>query len=101
VPSRYESDWDRVVSGSRTDDIESSTGYRKSEIVQAHVEIFLSLPDMENTPGYERYRLWREYLGAMVEGSIPRERFYDAVGIDERDFDWQEWREAMGYGRNE
>lgn len=26
-----------------------------------------------------------------------REEFFDYVGIDEADFDWQEWREAMGY----
>jgi hypothetical protein len=26
-----------------------------------------------------------------------REEFFDYMGVDERDFDWQEWREAMGY----
>lgn len=26
-----------------------------------------------------------------------REEFFDYMGIDERDFDWQDWREAMGY----
>jgi hypothetical protein len=26
-----------------------------------------------------------------------REEFFDYMGIDESDFDWQEWREAMGY----
>lgn len=26
-----------------------------------------------------------------------REEFFDYIGIDERDFDWHDWREAMGY----
>lgn len=26
-----------------------------------------------------------------------REEFFDYMGIDEGDFDWQDWREAMGY----
>jgi hypothetical protein len=26
-----------------------------------------------------------------------REAFFDYMGIDEGQFDWQEWREAMGY----
>lgn len=26
-----------------------------------------------------------------------REEFFDYMGIDAADFDWQEWREAMGY----
>lgn len=26
-----------------------------------------------------------------------REEFFDQMGIDESDFDWAEWREAMGY----
>lgn len=26
-----------------------------------------------------------------------REEFFDYIGIDEADFDWQDWREAMGY----
>lgn len=26
-----------------------------------------------------------------------RDEFFDYMGIDQADFDWQEWREAMGY----
>lgn len=26
-----------------------------------------------------------------------REEFFDYMGIDEADFDWADWREAMGY----
>jgi hypothetical protein len=26
-----------------------------------------------------------------------REEFFDYIGIDEHDFDWADWREAMGY----
>jgi hypothetical protein len=26
-----------------------------------------------------------------------RDEFFDYMGIDASDFDWQEWREAMGY----
>lgn len=26
-----------------------------------------------------------------------RQEFFDYMGIDETDFDWQGWREAMGY----
>jgi len=26
-----------------------------------------------------------------------REEFFDYMGIDESDFDWADWREAMGY----
>jgi hypothetical protein len=26
-----------------------------------------------------------------------REEFFDYVGIDQADFDWADWREAMGY----
>lgn len=26
-----------------------------------------------------------------------REEFFDYIGIDESDFDWSDWREAMGY----
>ena len=26
-----------------------------------------------------------------------REEFFDYMGIDESQFDWQDWREAMGY----
>lgn len=26
-----------------------------------------------------------------------RDEFFDYIGIDESDFDWADWREAMGY----
>lgn len=26
-----------------------------------------------------------------------REQFFDYIGIDEGQFDWEDWREAMGY----
>lgn len=26
-----------------------------------------------------------------------REEFFDYMGLDAEDFDWQDWREAMGY----
>lgn len=29
-----------------------------------------------------------------------REAFFDMLGIDEQDFDWQSWREYMGYDDN-
>lgn len=99
MATRYEDIWHEQVSDSRTDDIQGRTGYSEREIVQGHLEHFLALPGMVEEPRHVKYDLWEGYCHNMVAGSTQSERldWFREVGIDPRDFDWEGWREEMGY----
>lgn len=57
---------------------------------------------IESDPG-ERLYLWRSYVRNIVNGEGQYRRndsanlFWRDSGIDPRDFNWQKWREAMGF----
>lgn len=98
----FERIWNEEIDQARSDYLQYLTGYSERELVQAHVEVFYSLPDMINESRAERNDWWQGYLHNMVSDQASRDDRIDwlhDVGIDERDFDWQGWREAMGYGR--
>ena len=45
---------------------------------------------------------WLNTVDPLLEDRYDaREAFYDLVGIDGRSFDWEAWREYMGYGATE
>ena len=62
---------------------------------------FNSLPMMANENEEIRERLWRSYLDNMVSGhhrrDSPSNPFWRESGISPRDFDWEDWRDSMGY----
>jgi hypothetical protein len=95
--NRYEDIWEESVSQYIIDHITHDTGYSEREIIQAHLEIYLAIPGIADTPRGEKYELWQDYLDSMVEGAYKQDRFFDLVGISKGDFDWHAWREAMGY----
>jgi hypothetical protein len=68
-------------------------------------DFFNNLPMMRNEDEDTRERLWRSYLDNMVSGrhrrDSPSNPFWRESGISIRDFDWDDWRETMGYGQNQ
>lgn len=94
-----------TVTGRQIRRIQDDTGFSRNEIFQHHVELFYSLPGIDEENRGEQLRLWQVYLDHMV---VSRERrndpanpFWREFGIDPRTvaFDWGEWRDAMGYSR--
>jgi hypothetical protein len=78
------------------------TGYSQAELRQAHLELFLSLPGMTEEDRDTRYNLFGEYVNIMVAGGHTvdeRRAWFSEQGISARDFDWERWREVMGYRR--
>lgn len=99
--SAYGDIWRDVVPSEERRAISHNTGYSPSEVLQAHIEVFLSLP-VEHDTREERLQAWADYLDVMVVGGYTREareNFFMDLGIDPRDFDWEAWRAAMGYER--
>jgi hypothetical protein len=101
MATRFESIWNDNVAPIVEQDIHDRTGYSHREIIQGHLEMFMSLPGMADEPRQEQYYFWERYLDAMVGYSTleKRERFFQDVGIYSSDFDWEAWRSAMGYER--
>lgn len=99
MPSRYEDIWHDHISEDRWDEIHDRTGYSEREEIQAHLAIFMEY--MEGEPRYVKYEAWDQYVEFMVESGHTREEreefLEDVFGIEYEDFDWEAWREAMGY----
>lgn len=101
-PRAYDEIWRAAVPRAQRLSISRETGYRQRELVQAHVEIFFALPGMLEEDKQTQRQFFGEYLYAMVREGSSRERrdqFFRDVGIHPLDFDWQAWREVMGYGQ--
>lgn len=68
---------------------------------RAHYTIFNQLPLGDDLTPEEREDLWRAYVENMVTGrgyrfdSVTENPFWSFVGVDPRDFRWNEWRRAM------
>lgn len=66
-----------------------------------HLELFQSIPGIEDETDEEQEYLWRSYVENMVQGrhrrNDPSNPWWGEIGLDPRDFDWDEWRTAMGY----
>jgi hypothetical protein len=98
--SGYTADWRATVSESDSSALSRETGYSQNELVQGHLEMFMNMGGDEIPNQHE---MFREYLDFMVVGghsAAEREAFWDEMGIDPRDIDWEEWRDLMGYGRD-
>jgi hypothetical protein len=66
----------------------------------AHRELFYSLPGVVQESPDEQLELWRTYLNTMTVKGGDRRHFENTFGVNlKRDFDWDEWRTAMGYRR--
>ena len=102
MATRYEQIWERRVPDSVLSDIHDRTGYSAREIRQAHLEIFLNMPGIEDEAPRIRYALWTHYVDVMVKGNVStedRRDFFADVGTHYENFEWSDWREAMGYPR--
>lgn len=101
MPNFYERSWDRIVSQSTINEIHDRTGYSEREILQGAIEFMDQYT--EGMDGGERNQAWVDFLDLMVEGGHTKEEreefMRDELGIDPADFDWEGWRELMGYGR--
>jgi hypothetical protein len=68
---------------------------------ERHRELFNTIPGMEYEDDETRQELWASYVRNMVNGrqrrNDPYNPWWGDIGIDPRDFDWDDWREAMGY----
>lgn len=98
----YDQIWRGIVPQSDRRAISRSTGYSQQELVQGHLEVFYSIPGITEEDRDTRYQLFGDYLRVMVRGGYSkdeRDRFWSDIGIDPRDFDWDGWREVMGYRR--
>lgn len=92
----YDPVWDAIVSESTISKIRDATGYSEREIEQAHIELFQDYVPDDYTDAQE-LQMWGDYLAGMVEGLTTHNEFFDLYDIDPGDFDWEAWREAMGY----
>lgn len=68
-----------------------------------HLRVFHSMIDPIEDDESEREQLWDSYVRHMVKGEGRFRRnstsnmFWRDSGIDPQDFNWQRWREAMGF----
>jgi hypothetical protein len=99
VPNNFENLWNEHIQDSTINEIHDRTGYSEHEIFQTHLELFLSSPGITEENRVVQHELWEDYLDSMVEQRLDRDQWFEEMGIDPRDFDWESWREAMGYGR--
>lgn len=60
-----------------------------------HFEILYSLDPEADSDTLEE--MWQDYLLAFVSDGMTHDAFFEMWSIDPRDFDWQAWRDAMGY----
>lgn len=98
----YAEIWRAVLDPSDRRAMSRETGYSQAELRQAHLELFLSLPGMVEEDRDTRYNLFGEYVAVMVAGGKTvdeRNAWFAKQGLSPRDFDWQQWREVMGYRR--
>ena len=101
--SRYDDIWHDHVSGADLVDVYDRTGYTQPEQEQAHLELYMGVVNdlgRENFSQGEIYSLWGDYLDAFGPGGageMSRADWFENMGIDPADFDWDAWREAMGY----
>jgi hypothetical protein len=92
--------WNAVVSKGRQREISRRSGYSLREVEQQHLIVFLSLPGMAEEDRAMQLQFWEEYCQEFVmgRGGKPgRIHFLHDVGLDARDFSWDEWRRAMDY----
>jgi hypothetical protein len=100
----YDEIWRAVLSPGERRAMSRDTGYSQAELRQAHLELFLSLPGMIEEDRDIRYNLFGEYVNVMIAGGHTKEqrnRWFATQGLSPRDFDWQHWREVMGYRRRD
>ena len=100
--SGFTGDWRASVPDSDTRSLQSDTGYSRSELIQGHLEQYMAMGGTEFS-GREQHEMFRDYLDIMVVGGhsqSERDSFFAEMGLDPRDFDWEGWRELMGYGRD-
>lgn len=87
-PSQYRKTWRQM--GGKGD-------YRKN------LDVFHRLVDPVEDDPAERQELWKSYIRNINRGEGQYRRqdnqnlFWRDSGIDPRSFNWQRWREAMGY----
>lgn len=79
-------------------------GEKLQEFFEGHLEIFIASPGILETldeDPYEVADLWLGYVESMINESsrFDREDFLSDFGIQDVDFDWEGWREVMGYSR--
>jgi hypothetical protein len=43
--------------------------------------------------------MWYDYVSAFLVNDMDHDTFFETWNIDPRDFDWELWRDAMGYSR--
>jgi hypothetical protein len=102
----FRREWNADVPRSTITRIQDATGYSRNEIFQAHYELFVSLPGVVEDDRQEQLRLWDIYINSLVVDHGQRRNdlsnpFWSEFGLDPRqaDFEWDEWRNAMGYSR--
>jgi hypothetical protein len=75
------------------------TRRRKYRTFEEHLDVFLSTLPVDQMTDSEQAEAWSEYLDIWYENRGNRYEWLDDWGIDYRDFDWDGWRDAMGYSR--
>ena len=98
-PNRYLAIWRSKVTRRATRADTQRTGFSERELIERHLETFLSLPGMAEEDASERYGYWDQYIDAFVLDRRDKKEWLREIGYDARDYDWQEWRETRGYTR--
>ena len=81
------------------DAIYERTGYSRQEIFQNHYnDVFYPLTiDAPELTRDEQLEMWQDYIETFMMNEHRHDWFFETWNVHPSDFDWQAWREAMGY----
>lgn len=72
-------------------------GFDDNEMRDQHFDFLDGMAGFAHMDHAEQLQAWTDYIGGFVNGDGDRQDFYDDMGYDEEDFDWDGWRAIMGY----
>jgi hypothetical protein len=80
-------DWDSIA----------AHGWNDYEIRDEHLDFLEGMAGFSTMDHADQLQTWTDYIDGFVNNGGNRENFFDDMGYDEEDFDWDGWRAIMGY----
>jgi hypothetical protein len=72
-------------------------GYDDNEMRDQHLNFLEEMAGFDQMDHGDQLQAWTDYIDAFVNGDGDRDTFFEDMGYDAADFDWDGWREIMGY----
>ena len=82
-----EPNWDQIA----------DHGWNDYELRDQHLDFLENMAGFSEMDHGEQLQAWTDYIDGFVNGDGDRNEFFDDMGYDADDFDWDGWREIMGY----